>query len=66
MVDRRKALHREICDTRGSDYLTTAVPYSSHVERMGLRRAPLASFAPRTPAAAAYTALAEEIESRLA
>ena len=66
MVDRRKALHREICDTMGSGYLTTAVPYSSHVERMGLRRAPLASYAPKVAAAAAYTALAEEIESRLA
>jgi cellulose biosynthesis protein BcsQ len=66
MVDRRKALHREICDTMGNGYLTTAVPYSSHVERMGLRRAPLASFAPKAPAAAAYAALAEEIESRLA
>ncbi|MHC4940342.1 MAG: ParA family protein [Planctomycetota bacterium] len=65
MVDRRKALHREICETAADKCLRARIPYSSHVERMGTRRAPLATYAPTSPAAVAFAELAEEIHERL-
>ena len=63
MVDRRKTLHRQLVDARHDDgrFLFTAIPYASDVERMAERRAPLAEFAPRSAAAAAYAALWGEI-----
>lgn len=68
MVDRRKSLHREIVDRFPDDHpeaLSVHVPYASVVERMGTERAPLASFAPRTPVAAAYETLWAEISRRI-
>ena len=68
MVDRRRAMHQEIVDAARTDYpelLDTEVPYSSEIERMSLRRAPIASYAPRSAAAQVYTELWEEIERRL-
>lgn len=68
MVDRRKRLHREIVDRFPADHpeaLTVHVPYASVIERMGTERAPLATFAPRSPAAAAYAALWSEIAERI-
>ena len=54
MVDRRKQLHREIVDDR-SKLLKNApvnyIPYASEVEKMGLRRAPLETYAHASPAA---------------
>ena len=53
MVDRRKALHREVCDwvdTQPLGFLKTRIPYSSLVEQMGVRRAPLGAYAPRLDA----------------
>ncbi|MEJ2345438.1 MAG: AAA family ATPase [Gammaproteobacteria bacterium] len=68
MVDRRKQLHRMIVDqppATMSGLLRTWIPYASEVERMGLERAALGAFARRSRAALAYTALWEEIRSRL-
>jgi len=68
MVDRRKTMHREIVDSfpdAHAEALPVSVPYSSIVERMGTERAPLASFAPKSPAAAAYQMLWAEISRRL-
>ena len=67
MVDRRKGLHRDICDSREMhpfDFLTTEIPYSSLVEQMGTRRAPLATFAHLSRAAVAYRALWREVRER--
>jgi len=67
MVDRRKALHREIVDAlpkQRRDVLVTAIPSVADIERMGLHRAPVADFAPRSRAAAAYAALWDEILTR--
>ena len=64
MVDRRKALHRQVTDSAtelGVPMLATEIPYSSVVEQMGIRRAPLATFAGSSQAAAAYEALWSEI-----
>ena len=68
MVDARKSLHREVCDTAPSlpyRFLESRIPYSSHVERMGVRRAPLPAYAPTSSATRAYRALLEEITGRI-
>ena len=67
MVDGRKRLHREIMDGLAGKpgVLRTAVPAASDVERMGLQRAPIAEYAPRSRAALAYAALWAEVCERL-
>jgi len=68
MLDRRKSLHRKVVMSNQDspfDLLETTIPFSSTVERMGVHRAPLESFATRTPAAGAYRQLWQEIQSRL-
>ena len=63
MIDRRKKLHREICDGAeelGLDTLEASIPNSTVVEQMGLRRAPVGAWAPRTSAARAYRRLWRE------
>ncbi len=68
MVDRRKRLHRDLVDQLPSmyrDIVCAAIPAASDVERMGGHRAPLASFAPRSAAARAYSRLWQETRSRL-
>jgi chromosome partitioning protein len=68
MVDRRKHLHREIVDYP-PDYMTgllgTAIPYTSEVERMGVFRAPLGSFAGRSWAAQCYESLWADVKRQL-
>jgi chromosome partitioning protein len=64
MVDRRKSLHHEIIANtreRFPTMLATEVPYSSEIERMTLRRAPIPAFAPRSAAAQVYSALWAEV-----
>lgn len=68
MVDRRKALHREVIDATRASYpqvLTTEVPYSSEIERVALRRAPVNSYAPASAAGRSYSALWAEIQARM-
>lgn len=65
MVDRRKALHREVTSATSDlvePMLQTRIPYSSVVEQMGIRRAPLATFAASSAAALAYDRLWSEIQ----
>jgi chromosome partitioning protein len=65
MVDRRRSLHLEIIERTREQFptlLATEVPYSSEIERMILRRAPLPAFAPRSAAGQVYAALWAEIE----
>ncbi len=67
MVDRRKALHREIVGRLSagrSDVAATAIPALAAVEGMGARRAPLSATAPRGPAGRRYEALWREIDER--
>lgn len=69
MVDRRRSLHREIIDGARAQYpgiLQAEIPYWSEIERMTLRRAPLPSFAPGSPAAMVYAALWQETAGHLA
>jgi cellulose biosynthesis protein BcsQ len=66
MVDRRKSLHHEIIAKTREQFptiLATEVPYSSEIERMSLRRAPIPAFAPRSAAAQIYSALWAELMS---
>jgi cellulose biosynthesis protein BcsQ len=68
MVDRRKALHREITATLAERFphlLSTAIPASTDVERMGLHREPVVVSAPRSRVSDAYRSLWSEVESRL-
>lgn len=68
MVDRRKRLHRELVESLPRDVdavLPVVVPAASVVERMAVERAPLATFAPRSPAAAAFDELWASIASAL-
>jgi len=68
MVDRRKSLHRSICASAQETpfaFLGTSIPYSSVVEQMSVRRAPLDAFARTSDAARAYARLWEEIASRM-
>ena len=68
MVDWRKTLHRQACE-RSRDYpdifLSGLVPYASIVEQSAVNRLPLAVFAPRDAATAAFAAIWSELESRV-
>lgn len=69
MVDRRKALHRDISAyvvEQRLGFLAATIPYSSTVEKMATLRAPVCSFAPRDRASRAYEALWAEVLHRLA
>ncbi len=64
MVQSSKKLHRETMESLCVDYpqfLKTAIPFSSEVEKMGVTRQPLLAGPSRTKTAAAYRALCEEI-----
>jgi chromosome partitioning protein len=68
MVDRRRSLHRDLIgSTRAEfpDLLATEVPYWSEIERVSVRRAPMAVIAPHGDAARIYAALWAEIAARL-
>lgn len=68
MADSRRRLHKEtIAVTLGRrrNLLRTVIPYASDVELMSVRRAPLASYAPRNPAAQAYQRLWAEVQETL-
>ena len=67
MVDRRRALHRELIASARAQFpqmLATEVPNWSEIERMSVRRAPLAASAPRSDAALLYARLWQEIRAR--
>lgn len=68
LVDGRRRVHRELMDqvlAERDDVLRTAVPEDPEVELMGEHRAPVAEFAPRSPAAAAYAELWVELQASL-
>ncbi len=68
MVDGRRKLHREIMENlsqRRKGILRSYIPYSSDVERMGIRRAPLPEFAGRSAGGHAFRLLWREIKARI-
>ncbi len=62
MVDKRKTLHRETLAAH-PDWPT--IPLASVVEQMAVKRAPLADFAPRSPAAKGFAEVWIQVERRL-
>jgi chromosome partitioning protein len=67
MVDRRKSLHKDVIENVRQQFpeiLTTEIPYSSVIERMTLRRAPLPAYSPGSDEGRAYAALWNEILAR--
>jgi chromosome partitioning protein len=65
MVDTRKKLHKETIAALSEGpipFLTTAIPYASVIEKMGLHRAPVSTFAGWQKGAVAVHDLAEELE----
>lgn len=68
MVDGRKRLHKEVAAQLREEwpaFLDTSVPSASAVERMGVERRPLATFAPTASATIAFRDLWSEIAARL-
>ncbi|HBM59809.1 ParA family protein [Salipiger marinus] len=69
MVQGTKKLHAETIARMRQDYpkrlLDIAVPFSTDVEKMGVHRAPVATFAASSPAARSYDALRHELQQRL-
>ncbi len=68
MVDRRKKLHLQIMQTLSEQFpemLESPIPYASDIERMGLERAALASYAAKSRSAKAYESLWVEIQTKL-
>ncbi len=64
MVDRRRALHRRICDQEAAGpfrMLSSRIPSSSLIEQMGIHRLPLQAFAFGSEAARAFRVLWSEI-----
>jgi cellulose biosynthesis protein BcsQ len=69
MVDRRKSLHRQVAEQRRAGevpMLEAQIPYSTLVEQMGLKRAPVGAFAPWSTPAVAYAELWHEVVAHLA
>jgi cellulose biosynthesis protein BcsQ len=67
MVDRRRSLHLELLMSARREFpaiLATEVPYRSEIERMTVRRAPLAAGAGTSEAALTYRQLWREIVQR--
>jgi len=69
MVQRQKKLHTDTMDQLNSRYkntfLESTVPFSTDVEKMGIHRAPVATFAHSRPAAKAYHSLWNELQKKL-
>jgi cellulose biosynthesis protein BcsQ len=67
MVDKRKKLHLEIMETGQADFnglLRTCIPYLSIIEYMGVKRAPVGVFAPKSAAAELFGTLWTEVVLR--
>lgn len=69
MVQRQKTMHTETMERLRSSYKKTfldeSIPFSSDVEKMGIHRAPVMSYARSKPAAKAYHLLWKELKSNI-
>lgn len=69
MVDKRKALHRDVCEWSvqyPEFFLPAQLPYASVIEQMSVNRMPLAVVAPQDAATAAFANLWCNVQARLA
>jgi chromosome partitioning protein len=68
MVDKRRALHRDLVELlqgKYADMAKTAIPSSALAERMSQRRRPVVASAPASPIATAFRDLWAEVSTRL-
>lgn len=68
MVQRTKSLHKDTMKRMRKEYtrfLKTEIPFCTDVEKMGIHRAPVLTYAKSSPAAQAYARLWEELEKKL-
>jgi chromosome partitioning protein len=69
MVQTQKSLHVETMARMRANYpkrfLETSLPFSTDIERMGINRAPVLTYAGRRPAAKAYLDLVAEVRAKL-
>lgn len=68
MVDRRKRMHLDMLETLPTRYpelLKAYIPYASDVERMGIYRSPVGSYALNSIAGQAYQQLWDEVKAGL-
>ncbi|WP_170608197.1 ParA family protein [Ruegeria arenilitoris] len=69
MVQRRKKLHVETIAAMRKQYrkrfMSTSIPFSADIERMGLYRAPVVTYASRSVAGLAYRELFKELNKGL-
>lgn len=68
MVQGQKKLHRDTIKRIHSQYPRTLknwIPFSYDIEKMGVHRAPLATYAAKHPATAAYQVLWQSIDKKL-
>ena len=68
MVDRRKRLHRDFLEKYENGhlgFLSASIPYSSAVEQMAEKQAPLASYSRGSTALKCYNALWEELQTNI-
>lgn len=68
MVDRRKKMHKDMMVhllANIPNTLTTIIPYSSDIERMGIECKPLGAYSRTSPSAIAYNELWQEILVRI-
>ncbi len=69
MVQKSKNLHRETMVELREKYremVEEYVPFAADVERMGINRAPVAAYAPRSAAAQAYKKIWEAVAAKIA
>ncbi|MGD8962460.1 MAG: AAA family ATPase [Desulfobacterales bacterium] len=68
MVDRHKKMHKELMLSVSKDYkgvLKSFVPYLALVEKMGIYRAPVAVYAPRSLASKSYQNLWSKVQQNI-
>ena len=67
MVDLRKNMHKGYVENRPADgvFLESFIPYRSSIEKMGMERAPLPFFDPKSREAGQYKKLWQELKKRI-
>jgi len=68
MEDRRKRVHQQFSESLRKEFervLLNVIPYSADIEKMGIERAPVISFAPKSKATESYKRLWAEVYEKL-
>ena len=68
MVQRKKKLHKETMTRMGNSkygFLDTVIPFSANIEKMGIHRAPVLTYAQNSSPAQAYNKLWNELRKKL-